>query len=62
MSTDGNGEYSKAVGLLKDFSGYRMGFRSARYAAIVEKGVLKQLFIDDKALEKSAAENVLSHI
>lgn len=38
MVADGNGDYTKALGLTRDASGSRMGLRSKRYAAVVENG------------------------
>jgi peroxiredoxin len=45
---DGNGEFTRAMGLERDFSAGGMGKRSARYVAIVEDGVIKLLNIEDK--------------
>jgi glutaredoxin/glutathione-dependent peroxiredoxin len=45
-----------------DVSGYGMGQRSKRYAMIVDNGVVKYLGVDDKGVEKSAAEAVLENL
>jgi peroxiredoxin len=37
-----------------------MGMRSQRYAMIIEAGKITSINIDDKGLEKSAAEYILS--
>ena len=60
LVADGNGDLSKAMGLSKDASGSRMGLRSTRYAAIVERGVVKAIEVDEKGLDKSSAETILS--
>ncbi len=36
MLADGNGDFTSAVGLSLDASGYGMGKRSQRYAMVVE--------------------------
>jgi len=61
MLADGNGEFSKAVGLDFDGSGFGMGRRSQRYAMIVENGVVKKLFVEQPMkFEVSSAESVLA--
>lgn len=37
---DGNGEFTKAMGLEMDGSGFGLGSRSQRYAAVIEDGVV----------------------
>jgi len=44
---DGNGDFSKAVGLDFDASAVGLGMRSKRYAMLVEDGVVKVLNIED---------------
>ena len=62
MLADGNGEFTKAVGLTMDGTGYGMGLRSQRYAMVVEDGVVKKLNIEEAPgkAETSSAENLLS--
>ena len=43
MAADGNGDFTKAMGLELDGSGFGLGQRSQRYAMIVEDGVVKSL-------------------
>ena len=63
MLADGNCEYSKALGLELDASGFGMGNRGQRFAVIVDDGVVSNLFLDvGGALEISTAENVLSNL
>jgi len=61
MVADGNGEFTHAVGLELDGSGFGLGTRSQRYAAILEDGVVKSLFVEQKSgLDVSSAESVLA--
>lgn len=61
MLADGNADFTKAVGLSMDGSGYGMGIRSQRYAAIVENGVVKHLNIETApGVDASSAETMLS--
>ena len=60
MLADGNGEFSKAVGLDFDGSKFGMGVRSQRYAMIVEDGVVTHLAVEKPmAFEVSSAESIL---
>jgi peroxiredoxin len=46
MLADGNGAFTKAIGLELDASKYGMGTRSKRFSAIVEDGVVKELNVE----------------
>ena len=60
MLADGNAEFSKAVGLTMDGTGYGMGVRSQRYAMVVDDGVVKALNVEAPgAFEVSSAEAVM---
>ena len=60
MVADGNGEFTKALGLEMDGSGFGLGTRSQRYAMIVDDGTVSKLSVEDPGkLEVSAAEAVL---
>jgi len=60
MIADGNGEFSRAVGLDFDGSGIGFGLRSQRYAAIVEDGVVTKLAVEEPMkFEVSSAEAIL---
>jgi peroxiredoxin len=60
MLADGNGEFTTAVGLTMDATGYGMGLRSQRYAMVVEDGVVKKLNVEAPgAFEVSSAEAIL---
>jgi peroxiredoxin len=61
LVADGNAEFSNAVGLAFDGSGFGMGTRSQRYAMIVQDGVVKSLFVEKPMEFKvSGAEAVLA--
>jgi peroxiredoxin len=61
MLADGNGDFSKAIGLDFDGSGIGFGVRSQRYAMVVEDGVVKSLFVEQPMkFEVSSAEAVLA--
>ncbi|WP_026381362.1 peroxiredoxin [Afifella pfennigii] len=59
--SDGNGEFARAAGLDMDGSGVGLGTRVKRFAAIVEDGVVKAIFVEDSPgeAEKSSAARVL---
>ena len=63
MLADGNGDFSRALGLEMDASGYGMGTRSKRFALYAEDGVVKQLHVEAPGeFRVSAAEYVLQHL
>lgn len=47
--SDSTGEWTKALGLEFDATGLLGGLRSKRYAAVVEDGTVKSLFVEDEA-------------
>ena len=60
MLADGNGDLARALGLESDARPWGLGFRSRRYAAILDDGVIRQLKVDQPGrLEISTAEEVL---
>lgn len=61
MLADGSGEFANAVGLQWDASKFGLGIRSQRYAAILEDGVVKELFVEKgPGVELSSADKVLA--
>ncbi|GAA0213916.1 peroxiredoxin [Kangiella japonica] len=60
MIADGNADFSEALGLEMDGTGFGMGVRSKRFAMIAEDGVVTALEVDETGFEKSSAENILS--
>ena len=60
MLADGNGDFSKALGLEMDASGFGMGQRCQRFAMIVEDGKVTTLNVEAPgAFEVSSAEAIL---
>jgi peroxiredoxin len=59
--SDGNGEFTKEIGMDFDGSGIGLGTRSKRYAMVVEDGVVKALATEDSpgVAEASTAEAIL---
>ena len=63
MMADGNGDFSKAIGLSADFSAYGMGTRSQRYSMLIDEGVVTQLNGDGPGkFEVSNAETMLAQL
>jgi peroxiredoxin len=63
MLADGNAEFTKALGLELDASGFGMGTRGKRFAMIVEDGVVKQLNVESAGeFRVSAADYVLGQL
>ena len=63
MLADGNGDFTRALGLEMDASGYGMGLRSRRYALYAEDGVVKGLWVEAPGEFKvSSAEHVLAQL
>ena len=63
MLGDGNGAFTKAVGLEMDASKFGMGVRSQRYSMIVEDGVVKELNVEAPGEFKvSAADYMLAQL
>jgi peroxiredoxin len=60
MLADGNGAFSKAMGLEMDASAFGMGLRSKRFALVAKDGVVEKLFVEGPGEFKvSSAEHVL---
>jgi glutaredoxin/glutathione-dependent peroxiredoxin len=63
MLSDGNGDFTGAIGLEMDGSGFGLGTRSQRYAAILEDGVVKELLVEPgPGLDVSSADAVLAKL
>ena len=61
MLADGNGDFTRAVGLEMDGSKFGMGKRSQRYSMIVEDGVVKALNVEAPgAFEVSSADHMMA--
>lgn len=60
MLADGNGDFTKDIGLELDGTGFGMGQRSQRYAMVVNDGVVEHLFVEAPGEYKvSSAEHML---
>lgn len=70
MLPDGNGEFTKAMGMLVKKENLGFGDRSWRYSMLVEDGIIKKLFIEpgfgdncpDDPFEVSDADTMLAYI
>ena len=64
MLADGNADFTKALGLELDASGFGMGVRSKRYAMIVDDGVVSSLAVEEApgGLAVSGAAAILSKL
>ncbi len=63
LVADGNGDFTKALGLTMDGTGFGMGERSQRYALIAKDGKVEELLVEPgPGLDVSSAESVLSKL
>ena len=57
MLADGNGDYTKALGLELDGSKFGLGHRGKRFSMIVNNGKVETLNVDESGYSLSSAEN-----
>ena len=63
MLADGNGDFTRALGLELDASAYGMGTRAKRFALYAEDGVVRQLEVEAPGEYRvSSAEHLLSRL
>lgn len=63
MLGDGNGDFTRTLGLELDATKFGMGKRSQRYSMIVDNGVVKQLNVEEPgAFAVSSAEHMLKQL
>lgn len=63
MLADGNGEFTRSLGLSLDGRGFGMGERSQRFSAIIENGVVRTLNVEEPgAFKVSSAEHMLGQL
>lgn len=63
MLADGNADFTKAVGLEMDGTGYGMGLRSRRFSMVVDDGVVRHFNLEKPgAFEVSNAETILKQV
>jgi glutaredoxin/glutathione-dependent peroxiredoxin len=62
--SDGNGDFTKAIGLSMDGTGFGLGTRSQRYSMVVENGVVRALNLEDSPSKAqiSGAENIMKDL
>jgi peroxiredoxin len=61
MLADGNAELAEAMGLTMDGSGFGLGQRAQRFAAILDDGVVEWIAVEQgPGLKASSAEEVLA--
>lgn len=63
LLADGNGDFTRALGLEMDASKFGMGLRSQRYAMLVQDGVVRQLHVEAPGeFRVSSAEHLLGQL
>ena len=63
MLADGNGEFTKAIGLELDASGFGMGLRSQRFSLVANDGVVEILNVESGGeFRVSSAEYMLEQL
>lgn len=63
MAADGNGDYSRTLGLEMDGRGFGMGMRGKRFALVIEDGVVRQVHVEAPGEFKvSSADYILSQL
>ena len=63
MLADGNGEFAAAMGLEMDGSGFGLGTRSQRYAAVIDDGKVTELMVEPgPGLAASSVDEVLAKL
>lgn len=63
MLADGNGDFTRALGLTMDGKAAGMGERGQRFALIAKDGKVVELFVEEpKQFNVSSADNVLAHL
>ena len=63
MLGDGSGDFTRAIGLEMDATGFGMGKRSQRYSMIVDDGVVKELNVEAPGEFKvSSADHLLGQL
>ena len=61
MLADGNGDFTRALGLELDATKFGMGKRSQRYSMVVDNGVVTQLNVEQPgAFEVSSADHMMA--
>ncbi len=63
MAADGNGDYTRALGLELDARGHGMGMRGQRFALVIQDGVVRQVYVEGPGEFKvSSADHILAEL
>jgi glutaredoxin/glutathione-dependent peroxiredoxin len=63
MLADGNGDFTRALGLEMDATKFGMGKRSQRFSLVADRGVVTQLNVEEPgAFAVSSADHLLKHL
>jgi peroxiredoxin len=63
MLSDGNGQFTRAIGLDQDLSAFGMGLRSKRYSMLVTDGVVEVMNVEEGGeFRVSSADYLLSQM
>lgn len=64
LLSDGNGEFTKAMGLVLEDQDHGLGLRSQRYVAIVEDGFLTSIYVEPHPTECTitCADKILTYL
>ncbi|QOC21161.1 peroxiredoxin [Wenzhouxiangella sp. AB-CW3] len=63
MAADGNGDFTRTLGLELDARAFGLGFRSQRFAMLAEDGVVRHLLVDKPGeFRVSSAEHLLGKL
>jgi peroxiredoxin len=63
MLADGNGDFTRAIGLEMDGTKFGMGKRSQRFSMLVNDGVVKELNVEEPgAFSVSSAEHIMKQL
>ncbi len=59
MLADGNGDFAEAMGLQMDGTGFGLGVRSQRYAAVIDDGVITELLVEQGPGVNTSSANAI---
>ena len=63
LLADGSGDFTRAMDLVMDGTGFGLGLRSKRYAAVIEDGVITQLNVEETGgISVSSCESVMASL
>ena len=59
MLADGNGDFTRAMGMERDAAASGLGTRSHRYAAVLDDGVITSIDVDESGIDLTSCSNLL---